>query len=510
MTSPVLKQTEKEGLHMTRLTDGPVQQTLLAALCALILTVGCDGSSHPPPESLTINITGSSRAMYPEFEPTTHHYAVGCGSQEDLLLKVEKPGADITVNGGNPVTGDVEMQLIGLGGDDEIIIDVDYSWASNRYVIHCLPDDFPQIEIVHTTDQVSDGLIWATPKFREDGEMRAYLTVLDNNGVPRFHRKVNGSASDFKRQKDGHYSYLMGIGKNSFGLNDSVAVLLDESFSELTTLTTVGLTQTDGHDFLVTEEGNYLFISYNSTPRDMSLFGFASDQISGDSIIQEVTPEGNVVFEWNSWDHIDISDCRAAGHPAFPGDYAHLNSIQLTPEGDIIGSFRGCAQVLKIDRPSGDVIWQLGGTASDFTIVGDPYEEFCGQHTALELEDNHIIMFDNGNYCIGDRESVYGQFSRVLMYQLDLAAGEAIFSQHQALNGTFQEFTRSQGAVQVLENGNWLISWGSGPDMSITELDSSGEEVFAMKIVNNGDIAVTYRAFRYPDLTLPVEFFPKD
>ena len=60
----------------------------------------------------------------------------------------------------------------------------------------------------------------------------------------------------------------------------------------------------------------------------------------------------------------------------------------------------------------------------------------------------------------------------------------------------------AKGSVQLLDNGNWLISWGSGPDMSVTEVTPAGDEIFAMKAVFDGSIAVSYRVYREPSLPL--------
>ncbi|MGB5621343.1 MAG: arylsulfotransferase family protein, partial [Gammaproteobacteria bacterium] len=173
-----------------------------------------------------------------------------------------------------------------------------------------------------------------------------------------------------------------------------------------------------------------------------------------------------------------------------------LNSISLAPDGDLIASFRGCAQILKIDRPTGSVVWRLGGSVSDYLIVGDAFEEFCGQHTALEPSANVLLMFDNGGYCLGTRETDFGLFSRILEYQLDPIAGQAHFQRDHSLYGIYQEYTRSQGSVQLLQNGNWFVSWGNGPEMSVTEITEAGKEIFQMKIIFDGAIAVTYRAYR--------------
>lgn len=477
----------------------------IAVLLSLTsLMFGCNSSSDGPPPVLTaLTVQGSATAMYPQFNEKIRHYGVRCKPSDVLMLTAtaENSFIQVSIDGRPPEPGSATIELVNPSPNQDIVVETSRGNSLEQYTLHCLADDFPEIEVLRADPEASADLMLVAPRFRENGDRKSYLIVLDNNGVPRFQRKIEAAVIDFKRHPNGLYSYALAQGANQFGISDFVIVILDENLDEIDRLTTVGLTQTDNHDFIFTDEGNSIFISYNSTIRDMSAFGLATDEVVGDSVIQEVTPDGQVVFEWDSWDHIDLADCLASGFPRFPSDYAHLNSVDLTPDGDLIASFRGCAQVLKIDRPSGDVIWRLGGSMSDFEIVGDPFNEFCGQHTALEVSADEVLMFDNGSYCLGDREASFGQFSRIVKYQLDLASGQANFVRDYSLNGTFQEFTRSQGSVQQLANGNWLISWGNGPDASISEVDPSGNEVFAMNILVDGSIAVTYRVFREPSLS---------
>ena len=47
----------------------------------------------------------------------------------------------------------------------------------------------------------------------------------------------------------------------------------------------------------------------------------------------------------------------------------------------------------------GEVVWKLGGRASDFTFVDteeDPDRWALAQHTATELPNGDIMVFDNG------------------------------------------------------------------------------------------------------------------
>ena len=64
-------------------------------------------------------------------------------------------------------------------------------------------------------------------------------------------------------------------------------------------------------------------------------------------------------------------------------------------EGDIVAGLRGCAQVLRLERDTGAVVWQMGGTepmridrpapmtgaAEYLELVNDPLGEFCGSST---------------------------------------------------------------------------------------------------------------------------------
>ena len=101
-------------------------------------------------------------------------------------------------------------------------------------------------------------------------------------------------------------------------------------------------------------------------------------------------------------------------------------------DGNLLLSFRHLNQVMKIDRVTGDVIWRLGGKRSDFAFDDDPWGGPCAQHTARELANGEIQIFDNGS-ASGPAPSnplcpdplnpggdpVYRPHSRVTVYDLD-------------------------------------------------------------------------------------------
>ena len=232
------------------------------------------------------------------------------------------------------------------------------------------------------------------------------------------------------------------------------------------------------------------------------------------------------LFHWNSWDHLAVeSDCLFV--KKYLGDrfeYAHLNSLQIV-DGDIIASFRGCSQVLRIDRSSGTgaVEWKLGGTAPDpdstptytyLPLVGDPAGEFCGQHQATLTAAETVVMFDNGVQCLGPRKDL-DPFSRVVEY--DISSGTQATFLREYRRPDEQGYTVSYGGATVLNaddtdrnNDRWLIAWGTvldaivgaGERIAISEVDPvTGASLFEISMSG----ATMYRVYHQPDTgTIPL------
>jgi hypothetical protein len=150
-------------------------------------------------------------------------------------------------------------------------------------------------------------------------------------------------------------------------------------------------------------------------------------------------------------------------------------------------------------------MWSLGGSNPSLKIIADPYNEFCGQHTASSYSDGTLTIFDNGGHCNGDRESQYGQFSRALEYKIDETNETATFNNHYLLQNNMDFYSKSGGSFYKTRNGNWLVNWANGVDHGITEIDPSiNEIVFNIEISNNDEIINNYRAYRIYEFMLPI------
>ena len=505
-----------------------------------------------PPRLRSLQVAGGG-SLYPAFHSEIHHYALVCPGP--VTLSVAARGntgtTRLTLLRRDPADNrtaieSLTTELTEVSGDHDIVITVSDTGTndtstpqsgtpqsgtpqSSTYVVHCVPPEFPTVTVLSRTEDVTDGLLFLTPY---SGIPTTYLAIIDNNGVPRFHRRhASHGYINFRRQPDAASTERYSVNRRITNTDtDTIVELLDEGFQVTESVTVVApLTNTDLHDFLITADGNRLFTSYHRTTRDFRPYGsYSQTEETDDAVIQEVTPAGAEVFRWSSWDHRDDmvlgTDCRAGD---FPKDYAHLNSLQLLDGGDILASFRNCGQVLRIDRSSGTgaVVWKLGGSepppdsdAGYLRIVDDPAGEFCGQHQATLTGrgtpgSGTLVLFDNGYPCLGPRKT-QPPFTRVVEYRIDVAGATATYVRQYVLPSE-QGVSKWEGGVTVLDSGNWLIAWGNKfdvrvsleDDVSITEVDPrTGAAVLRLHMSNGPTRTRTYRVYREPEADVRIPF----
>ncbi len=505
----------------------------LGAVCVSLLLAGCQvpgGDARADLARLSaLQVTGGE-GMYPSFDADVLHYSVRCADGTTLQVTAQAEQEDATVrllHNARTATGSVEDAMTVNSGHD-LAIEVSHRRrTTTTYYLHCIPPDFPDITIETRTAAVSDGLLLMTPSVRRSD--KSFLAIVDNNGVPRWVMRPDVRARNFRRYADGRYSFSE---RDAAGTERTV--ILSAAFERIDTATLVAPLlpeHTGGHDFLITENGTYLQMSYYPAERDLSGFTCpdedgssrpcTSREPAGDSVIQEVTPGGGEVFRWNSWYHVKIADCTIH---RFPDDYAHLNSLHEL-EGDIVAGLRGCAQVLRIERATGAVVWQMGGTlplradrpmssvgAARYLPVAenDPLGEFCGQHHVTATPAGSVLMFDNGNHCLGPRKDL-PPVSRIVEYDISSGTEARFVREYRLPEG--DGFAISGGGVTAMTNGNWLITWGNnGPTIAVSEVDPTGNEIFRVRMTGHGEQYGTGRVYREAeaDLAIPLNFPPAE
>lgn len=344
------------------------------------------------------------------------------------------------------------------------------------------PYDLPTYDVtIHQPDMISDGYVFIG-HYDISGidRITPYLMIVDNNGEPVYYDRLDGHPSviDFKRQE---------LHENFFTYHDTTTRevhLVNQNYERERSYTIGDDYLTDWHDFQLEENGNALMMSHDYRLVDMTQYhpyGDPSALVVG-CILREITPSGNIVFEWRSWDHIPITDTNQVLTDSTVR-YIHCNSIERDYDGNLLISSRHLNEVTKINTSTGEIMWRLGGSQNDFFFTND--DGFSYQHSARR-EFGRLAIFDNGNEHDPPR-------SRGVEYILDEENLTA--TRVWEYDPDPDIYSSFMGNMQRLPNWNRVIGWGGTHRRTVTEVRGAGQPVW--ELTDTDSIGGTYRAFRY-------------
>lgn len=495
--SDVQEAQEPYGRRVSRLV------AVLVLPLLLVPVLVAPSSSAAGPQHV-VAVSGAGAATYPAFTSDISRYAIttteDTGGSVNVQVSTSDTEGRVLVNGR---AADGPTTVTGLTQGDEISIIIEDDAGVSAYSYIYLPPGFPALQRVpaEAPGGPSPGLVMLTLGLWTEPSP-FFEAAVDANGVPAYVRSTVNSM-DLRRQPNGNYSVARGTG----GADGAAVVELDDQFREVARHRTVGRLHTDGHDSILLSDGTAYLLGYEPN----------AETGKTDAIVQHVAADGTLLFEWNSKDHVDIPTETVVGSKA---DYAHVNSIDLMEDGDLLVSFRHLSSVFKIARHAhdghaeGEVVWRLGGRASDFAFVdelGGPSDGGpCAQHTATALPDGKVMVFDNGawnqNPLCPDPVNIAGDPvartpSRVAVWELDETAGVATLVRDQRVDNRYAVFA---GSAQPLTNGNVVVGWAAARDAVASELDAQGRVVWEVRAVDDPKY-FSYRAFKaeVPDAIAP-------
>lgn len=270
------------------------------------------------------------------------------------------------------------------------------------------------------------------------------------------------------------------------GSSKAGEVILDSSYHRLAVVRAGNGFQPDLHEFQITPQGTGLITVYDGIDCDLSAVGGPRDAAVADTLMQQIDLKtGLVMYEWHSLDHVPLSDSYASARHASrttPLDYFHINSIDVQPGGELLIDARNTWAVYDVDAHSGQVRWQLGGKRSSFALGAGVRTAW--QHDARRQGDGTITFFDNGA-----TPAVHPQ-SRAIDVRVDTAAKAATLVR-EAVHPGKPLVAGSQGNVQALADGDWMVGWGEVPYLS--EFSSTGALLLDAHLPSTYE---SYRAYR--------------
>jgi|WetSurMetagenome_2_1015567.scaffolds.fasta_scaffold02724_4 hypothetical protein len=335
------------------------------------------------------------------------------------------------------------------------------------------PDSLPAFTIYNSGETASGYLFIANFPGNSNNSI---LMILKNNGSPFFSRQQMYEAFDFKKQNDNMLTFYE-EGRHFFvGLNTSYNIV--DSFY------CGNGYSTDLHELRVLPDGSAWLMSYDPETVDMSLVvpGGKTNAVVTGLIIQKISANKTVTFQWRSWDHFQITDATHEVLTAYSIDYVHGNAIEVDKDSNIILSSRHLDEITKINSTTGITIWRLGGKNNQFTFINDTLK-FSHQHYIRRLANDNIMLFDNGNYHTP-------AFSRAVEYQIDEVS--KVVNLVWQYRHTPDIYATAMGSAQRLSNGNTLIGWGSA-STTLTEVKPNGTIAYELSLPSN---QMSYRAYR--------------
>jgi len=404
-----------------------------------------------------------------------------------------------TTNGDmlSPITFDFYIsQTISKNARDKALSDVSdfpYSNANTKYDTHILkgkktvndglPVDFPTIT-VNVNNNPTDGYLFFAP-FMLDPHL-GYLVIIDNNAIPIYFNKMPNVQTDFKVQPNGLLTYGDIFTRYFYAMDSSYSVV--DSFS------TANGYLTDNHEFQIMSNGHSLLLAYDPQPvrMDTIVAGGDSSAVVIGLIVQELDLNKNVVFQWRSWDHYQITDATEdidlTQHTI---DYVHGNAIELDFDGNLLISSRHMDEITKINRQTGDIIWRWGGLKSknnQFQFINDLIT-FSHQHDIRRLPNGNVTLYDNGNLHIL-------KISRAREYSLDESnkTAELIWVH----TNEPPIYKSAQGNVQKLSGNNTLIGWGGWINQGAEAVGEVHQDGSIALEIFLADTYTNYRAFKFP------------
>jgi len=206
------------------------------------------------------------------------------------------------------------------------------------------------------------------------------------------------------------------------------------------------------HDGRLLRNGNVLLLCARAVPDDIAqqvVGGIPGTDDKGRiyaDYLVEMTTSGETVWEWRSWEHLDPATHPITQPSDLRSEWTHGNAIEELPDGNILLSMRDISTIVRIDRQSGTIDWELGPPP------------LSGAHAVNRLSNGNLLIFDNGPYRV-DQAVIApnpAPFSRVI--EVDPATKKIVWQYQEARPWAF--FSALISNAQRLPNGNTLINEG--------------------------------------------------
>lgn len=397
--------------------------------------------------------------LVPAFDAGVSDYVVDCSAGSVQVAAWARRGETVSVDGSDPSARRTVSEVPLEAGQSFEIRSAGRD-GKRRHYVRCLPADYPAYEYSQRRPAAAEQYAF-TPTIGVQRGSPAYVSIFDEHGAPLWWFGARGSVVvDAQVLNNGSVAF----GHVPFfrGTSDGYEIRSLDG-KRIADLHAAG-GRTDTHELLQIGDGGYLLISNPIlTGIDLSPYDGPSDAAIFDNVLEEFDADGQLVWSWSAFEHIDLDEARewwpltvalpeqVEGVGAVYNPF-HINSVAPSARGYLL-SFRRTNSIYRI-AGDGEISWKLGGTATPerLKVRGDALspKTFGGQHDARVLEDGSVTVFDNG--------SGQGRAPRAVRFAINADRGRARlldeFRDEAVPDSTCCGSVRQLGDARV-------ISWGA-------------------------------------------------
>jgi hypothetical protein len=215
------------------------------------------------------------------------------------------------------------------------------------------------------------------------------------------------------------------------------------------------------HDFFKMNDGTFITSGYRYV-NDKNLYDTTLDcKIRYNTLIQ-YDSNRNVLWTWSDEGHFSkrtfFKDAKASD-VEIPG--THLNGFYYDEKNDaFLISFRNISRIIKIDKKTGNVIYQFGELAKGELHMSPSDAIFSKQHSPVLMPDGNILFFNNIPIRKRDEDTVI--YPKVTIVHQPLGnKNAAVVWEYECKDDNHPEGVRGkEGGALFLPNGNLLVCVG--------------------------------------------------
>ncbi len=340
---------------------------------------------------------------------------------------------------GLPPDTDVDVQVV-------FVID-DAEQESDVATIHTpvADADLPALSVEGDSARAFDGQLALTANVTSPGA----AVMIDGQGRYRWWASVSDSDQVGRARLSRDGTQILAQPVNVHG-DDTTGLLRFDRHGDV-----VDTVQIDGqhHDFLELSDGTLVFL--------VQSLGTASGRtMIGDKLV-EVAPDRTQTTIWDIWDAIPYNE----DDRWMPDDqWSHANTLSFDEATQTYTvSFFGLRALARIDRATGELLWLMGTSDSDFVGADGDTTVLHGSH-GFQFLDGSLLAFENGDSSDADSRAV----------ELSFDEDEPVMTELWSFAPSPSLYSFSLGDVQRLDSGDTLADFSANGTM--IQVDAAGTE----------------------------------